>query len=402
MTSKCISLNLGQNEQAIRTNLLPSVSTVTYFTGHLPLQYLLDKTKDILSANPWLAGRLIKPWFGSLHLVYTPNEISAADYLVVVEDDDLELPNNYDNQYALTNANISRYLIKKGLFCWNKPHEPLFRVILVRGKADSQYALILSVSHILADGYTYYSIYKMYSSTSKVYAMNAERVSDFPVRVRKLPYVWIQTLVAIISIIWQYLLNPKLCKPVFRITRISPAKIKKIKASLAPADDGVTYVSSNDIIIAEFNKIARNDIVTIPVNFRNRLSGITSLHAGNYQAPIGLSRDLIASPFGPRKVLCQLLDIDGSKKQFANLRVGILDLFRLKVGLVTNWAGFYEDLSLPGSRLELHLPLMIIHQAAMQVAVVFKAKANETVVWIAWRGDISSSSLQAFDDALGE
>lgn len=403
MTERHHRLRLDANEQSIRTNLLPSVATVTFLAGALPLQHFQEKTKDILSANPWLTGRLVKPWFDSLHLVYASSSVtSLSDYLVVIDDDALEIPHDYNNQYALRNPRISQYIVKKGFLCWNKPHEPLFRVILVRRTDDSHYAFILSISHTIVDGYTYYSIYKMFSSTNAVYSMNAVRVMDFRDRVTKMHHVWIQSLLFILSIAWKCFVHPKISKPVFHITRVSPMKIKEIKTCSSGGGKDAAYVSSNDIIICEFNKSAQSDIVIMPVNFRNRLSNITSLHAGNYQAPVGLPRQIITSPSGSRNVLQKLLDSKHDEKRDSSLGFTIANVFTLNIGLVTNWAGFYEDLALPKSQVILHLPMMIIHQAAMQTAVIFKAKADELVVWTAWRSDTPQTAIEAFDDAIGE
>ena len=51
--------------------------------------------------------------------------------------------------------------VKNGQNCLNK-NEVLFRVNLIK-TGENKFAIMLSISHLLADGFTFYSIFKMLS-----------------------------------------------------------------------------------------------------------------------------------------------------------------------------------------------------------------------------------------------
>jgi len=82
--------------------------------------------------------------------------------------------------------------------------ELLFRVNLI-DTGDNTFALILSISHILADGFTYYTIYKMLSDDQPVQILNVEREHEFENRRIKImggldDYNWLLSFPATLGI----------------------------------------------------------------------------------------------------------------------------------------------------------------------------------------------------------
>ena len=75
--------------------------------------------------------------------------------------------------YAKLTSKIQHLNIKNGNDCLNK-EELLFRVSLI-DTGKNTFAIILSISHILADGFTFYTIYKMLSDDQPALILNAER-----------------------------------------------------------------------------------------------------------------------------------------------------------------------------------------------------------------------------------
>ena len=72
---------------------------------------------------------------------------------------------------------IEHFNVKKGLYCLNK-NEVLFKVNIIK-IGNNKFAIMVSISHILADGYTFYTIYNMLSMDSEPRALEAERFHDF-------------------------------------------------------------------------------------------------------------------------------------------------------------------------------------------------------------------------------
>ena len=79
---------------------------------------------------------------------------------------------------------------------------------------SDKFAIILSVSHILADGYTYYTLYKMLSEDQPSTALVAERVHDFENRRVKImdgldDYNWLQSIPTTIGLVKTLLFHKK-------------------------------------------------------------------------------------------------------------------------------------------------------------------------------------------------
>ena len=72
----------------------------------------------------------------------------------------------------------------------------------------------MSVSHLLADGYTYYTLYKMLSEDQPAKALVAERVHDFEKRRVKImdgldDYNWLQSVPTTIGLVKTLLFHKK-------------------------------------------------------------------------------------------------------------------------------------------------------------------------------------------------
>ena len=69
---------------------------------------------------------------------------------------------------------LSAWLLPIGYNCVGKPNQPLFRVIIARDDAGRS-GLMISISHVLADGHTYYRILQMFNDSEAVTALDATR-----------------------------------------------------------------------------------------------------------------------------------------------------------------------------------------------------------------------------------
>jgi hypothetical protein len=67
-----------------------------------------------------------------------------------------------------------KYSVKKGYEMHNKD-EDLFKVTIIHLEQDKYYALVVSLSHVVGDGHSFYRIYAMLSKPNQVCALNPIR-----------------------------------------------------------------------------------------------------------------------------------------------------------------------------------------------------------------------------------
>ena len=114
--------------------------------------------------------------------------------------------------YEKLTSKIQHLNIKNGNDCLNK-EELLFRVSLI-DTGKNTFAIILSISHILADGFTFYTIYKMLSDDQPALILNAEREHEYENRRIKImggldDYNWLLSLPATLGIFKTLLFHKK-------------------------------------------------------------------------------------------------------------------------------------------------------------------------------------------------
>jgi hypothetical protein len=158
-----------------------TVSTVTFFNGAVPQSYLSERTKLIVRANPWLAGYLKRTKEG-ISLCYSAahNENEKNLFLTAT---DTQLHESMD--YEELCRRLRGSLVKAGRSCLGRREEPLFLVSAI-AISSSKFAVVVSISHTIADGHTFYRLQAMLSQAlspeSGVRAMTATRMADFEQR----------------------------------------------------------------------------------------------------------------------------------------------------------------------------------------------------------------------------
>jgi hypothetical protein len=86
--------------------MLPSLSTITFYTGEPPINFLRSRIGDIVAKNPWLQGRLVSRKDG-LHInCYTESNLSS---FAVSENSKL----CEDMEYSVMCSRLNRLAIKE-------------------------------------------------------------------------------------------------------------------------------------------------------------------------------------------------------------------------------------------------------------------------------------------------
>src|SRR5580692_1757099 len=147
----------------------PTITRVTFYEGNPPLQHIKGKLTEIFNDNPWLQGRLTSR-NGKLVLRYLKTSRVIDPFLRVVSMPVL----SFDMGFSDLVKALRDLVIKRGSLCVNK-EEDLFRVIVARISED-KFALIVSMSHVIADGHTFYQVYKMLSTRESARSLIVDRV----------------------------------------------------------------------------------------------------------------------------------------------------------------------------------------------------------------------------------
>ena len=379
--------------------MMPAVATVTRYAlndGNMPIAFLKRRIADIMFKNPWLTGRLVSNSNLGLHIAYKDlADIEAAsqlleEYFLVLNDYEL------DENIAFPDLvkQLSPLSLKKGSECVNKPKEKLFQVIAIKIKGRDEMVLLVSVSHTLGDGYTYYSIYSMLDAHTPVTAMQVQRHSDYDNQMANLIG---KKAVDFFNSPW--VLMGLLGCALFRsrmniiIVEVDPAWIEKQKAlvrsaSVSGSETSVSFLSTNDVLTAWSYRISRTDIALMTINARKRVPTFTTDMAGNYENSI-----LYNTPEDCHTAVAIRKSLSTFRSKSGSLP-SVYKTLQWNCGLTTNWSSFYKqidisdpaDASVQCTHLN-HFPIVEGNDLAVfrEGVCMFKLDANRTGLLIATR-----------------
>lgn len=354
-----------------------AITTVTFFTGPAPVEALRERLTAVVAANPWLAGRLVrgkgeKRW----RLVFDPAGTMRDGLFTVAT------PGQYKVQ-GVPYAAILKVLkgsaleVKGGTKAVNKDAVQMNVTVIPDG---DQWALTLSISHTIADGFTYYQIYNMLSSSAEVKPLSPVRKESFSEGLAgsfgKTESMLYYSISFLLNALTTMAFGGKVKT---RCRVVDPAKVEAAKA--AAKDDGDSaFVSTNDLLTASWAKLTRAQLLEMPINLRNRMDGIGDADAGNYEWVVLYQEEDCLRPGQIRKSLSTPGKyVRCGRDPPRPLRSGV-SLMRARYSVITNWATFASDLELPGCEQRLHMPCMDLSMAACELAIVFRATRTETGV----------------------
>lgn len=314
--------------------MVPAISTITYFSGVPPVEYLKDRTGMILAANPWLQGKLRKTGNG-IDLVYDDDTRVDQSYHMV-EDASIHDGLKYD---ALVD-NIKKYFVKDGNGCLNN-NNPLFKITIAVTSKD-KFAIIFSLSHMIGDGHTFYELYGMLSSKETVRPLIVDRDDSYE--------EWLRTSTHCEDTI-NYLFSPaqvfnQICtmffapRPEMSVSLIDLDWVAREKEAHKHEEGISHYVSTNDVLTSWIFRLTRCDAGLMNINFRGRHARSTSSHAGNYESILGYQPADYAIPGLIRKSLSNY------RRAVSGPWPGPVASMRSRVSLLSSWVTFYRDLVL--------------------------------------------------------
>jgi hypothetical protein len=260
-------------------------------------------------------------------------------------------------------------------------NEPLFRVTLIR-ISSCKCALFFSLSHVIADGHTYYSLYSMLCSTISPRALIVQRKLDFDQQLDTAmngndAYSWCFTLGATINIIKTLLFakKPKVLLIDLPLSKIESEKEKYI-SSLSNNNSNQSpppFLSSNDIITSWYFKRCQCDMGIMNMNFRHRFPELTDDHAGNYEGLIAYQPNDFQYPYLIRQSLPLYHRVN---KDIA--LPSFWSAIQTKVALISSWTTFYHEIQIPNAHHISHFPYFENRKIAFaDFTIIFRPRAKE-------------------------
>ena len=353
------------------------ITTLTWFHGDYrkAASILQERGALILEHNPWLGGRVLKI-DGALSLVYNNNNAYnfIRDHFCLVDPDQSPLSRN------LPIVGLGKAFKSKGLFLENG--QSLFRVTIVpcRASPTDRFAVVVAVSHLVADGYTFYRVHNMLCSGSEkdgvqVVSLIPERIATTVNQQRdtlgKLESGYGSSVGLMIGMLRGLFLTMTVGPAAEgKFTVVDETKMSQVKSKAAGASD-VPFVSANDVIASWFLQNCKCSYGFMTLNLRNRIEGHTDQHAGNYVNGIFYRRPDSASAGlvrGSLSTLKRTITKDIPMPSFWQSATG-------SVGLVTNWATFAKPNIIKGCQEDLHMPLYDVVASvpgSMAILVVFR------------------------------
>lgn len=269
-----------------------AVTTLTFFRGDSDTAeaWVRQRTLEMMSANPWLTGRLLSAADDSrdkkspalLRVCHRKEVSTPADidqYLHVLEDPSLDPSMSYTD---MTRSCHPERLVKRGVDCLDQPDEKLFQILFIRISADS-YALVVSMSHMLGDGCTYYKLYSMLSQQQPVIAMTVARRADYQkaaMQMVRTPELATHPLYILRML--SFALLPSFNPPRAFIAELDTdwvaeqkkkhqGKNKCAQENTPVKSSAPSFVSTNDVLVSWFINVLRLDFCIMAFNVRQRI-----------------------------------------------------------------------------------------------------------------------------------
>lgn len=231
-----------------------TIPAVTWFDGDPrdASKFLQGRMRMILAANPWLAGDIVR-YHGKDTLAFNRTEELDLDramkraYRVL------------DNKGVTLNPESSRKDVRQFFFqnpdlaprWWNKTE--LWSVsILPVSDNPNQFGLFVQLEHMVGDGYTFYRLYRMLvDGDTPITAMDPSRhegIENLGLELQRKQHTRLTKyiIVAYHAFLYKFFhWNRKVESQDFLV---NPEEIQKIKNAVDPRIDGVSYITTNDII----------------------------------------------------------------------------------------------------------------------------------------------------------
>jgi hypothetical protein len=354
---------------------IESISTITWYQGSAPIEFIRARVGEILALNPWLTGRFVK-FKGRVSVRYSTDAATpSAPYLNVLKTEE-EAPKSRrlkPSPADKLDRIFAPYCVKTARQSVNKD-EPLFRVTVVQ-RAPERFAICMSLSHAIADGVTYYGLLRMLSADQQPRALIAERDLSKVDEIIKLTgedEKFLTSAGFIVNLLRTllFLKNGSLFNRKLQLSGIA-----QHKAALQRQEpERGSFVSTNDILTSLFFRKTDCDLGLMAINLRDRI-GVSNDHVGNYESVLFYQRGDYETP---ELIRASLAEGRYRRAITGKLLPSFMKRLTARFSAVSNVTGLYYPVSMPGCTELMHNFYWIPHQMPMHYGVFYKT--NPTTI----------------------
>jgi hypothetical protein len=292
-----------------------------------------------------------------------------------------------------------------------------FRATLVPDERNptSAFALVVSLSHTLGDGATYYSILNSLNSglaDDQVTALSPARHAGFAdanaLALGEAEATFNQSCGWICSMLCAVCRGCccgcccRVAKPKQQVFLVSDSWVNEEKNCACPSAElsgkaasagnpvcvgpgapppvpANYFVSSNDVLSSWFYRTTKADMALMAVNMRGRQTPARAEDAGNYESLLLFRPQDCDSPGMVRKGVTQMKRAGGGL-----VPPGLCTSMSSHNAVVSNWATFHNGLDLPECRQTAHYPAMAAAPITidMSAAIIFRRNPGQLAMWI--------------------
>jgi hypothetical protein len=285
------------------------ITTITFYKGPFrpASEALRAQFVRVVTANPWLAGRLVKTKAGT-RLRHPNRDASSAEidslFTVTSIEDAGAFKLDPTSPYTkiCTDMYKSKKVVVQSGYATLGKNKPL-TLLTVTESTPGEFALMFSMSHVIADGRTFYEIFKMLQPGAAVRELSCERFMTFSETMRDMcgrkEMKWADSPGTQFLYTFAMCGNSKAKCYAFHLDdkRVAAAKTE------GATDGGVPYVTTNDILTSGFFNECRARIGMMGFDCRERIEGVKEDMAGNYVTALILDTEVFSTPATLRKMV---------------------------------------------------------------------------------------------------
>lgn len=405
-STQCV-YDLTRVERTACFQLLPSISAITFYetAEAIPTTFLRARAQAAVDANPWLGGTLRRGGFPPVLRLALSQEKRTVDFNEK-KCKDLSPATPWKDIMELTKGMV----VKIARDCVNN-NEPLFRVTVLKCQQNctqpelaprNVFALLVSMSHVLGDGATFYEIASMLGSCSagRLRTLDAFPRSWYEANCMRPKYeAWRSRRIlagcigwTVVDTLWPGSRFQK--QPTWRLVDARWIKDCKKVASLHMTSQQDRLISTNDIIMAWLLYHGRYTLGLMAIDLRSLVD--TSMRGDGDFIAGNLESALTVVGFSDRYEKDK--EEEDSVTFIVELAIEIrrcLEAFRCVGGavdpaqhphprswrealrsnhiFVSNWASVTKRIELENCKQILHLPLLDPSAGQRATAIIFEA-----------------------------
>ena len=364
------------------------ITTMQFYKGNKnnAITFLKERIKLIIEQNPWLGGTLVKDpkKHGKLIAIRYPKNNVPFDKIIQI-DDTLKISNDMPYQEIVNIVKKSTVHVDTG-YALCKTGDPIMKCTIGQSASDDSFVVFFSISHVVADGFTYYTVLNMLFENAEIFPLDAIRNEKhretLPDHIGKKAYKWmVNPGCGQIMNFLGLMCCGKKNQPVYCFL-VDKTKLANAKAKAKEGPNAPEFVSTNDILTSGFGRATNTRLLTMAMDFRGRVSGLTKRTAGCYHAGLLFDPDSYSTPGNIRNALA------GPQPQS---RVGSLPgccgaTFGNWTAMISNWgSGSNGDYGIPECEHLLHIPYVQTNDMPVDFAIVFKPRKGETAVMVGYQ-----------------